>query len=211
MTSRAKVISVAAMVVVLAVAVRIGWVNAHAVTIPTEHYAMGEWVDLSGSYYDNLKQEDMAGYSMRVVDAQTVSYEEFLNQYAVDSPPDDKDLSDDGGDTIILLTYEIKNDSNDGGGIALFRHELIPERKNASYRFDSDLWWLLQPQTKNQASGVALKKGTSYTLQVPFAIVYDPSYLKTYDQAKRTAVGEDRTFELALCNAPVRKIIDVEL
>lgn len=219
---RRVIAAIALSLAVCLVGARIVWVNAHGATIPTEHYGMGEWVDLSGGYFDDLHGENMQGYSVRITKAESLSYNEFVAQYAKEIP-DSLDVSaglDEGKvttvsdnpdeKTIVSLTYEIKNEGNDAGGIALFRHNLVPSRKNVAYTFNRDLWTSVEPQMKDQIGGFGLKKDSSYTTHVPFTFVSDPPYFQKFDYEILQPVAGDTSFELTLCNAPVRKIIDVE-
>ena len=195
---------------------RIGIVNANAETIPTEHYSLGEWVDLTGCYFNELSSEDMAGYSLRVVSAEAMNASEYIARYGVDSSAlenvEVKNASIGPDADVVVLEYETRNDSNDEGGIALYYERLIPARKNVAYSYDEQLWLSAEPQMKSGfPGGFGLVKGTSFTTHVPFCYVSNPGYLEKYDRQLRMPVCADRDFELILCNAPTRKIVRVSL
>lgn len=198
------------------IACRIGVVNANAETIPTEYYSLGEWVDLTGCFFNELSGEDMAGYSLRVVSAEAMNASEYLNRYAVDSEALEKaevaNVSIGSAADAVVLEYEVRNDSNENGGIALYYERLIPARKNVAYSYDEQLWLSAEPQMKSGFSGgFGLVEGTSFTTHVPFCYVSNPGYLEKYDRQLRMPIGADRDFELILCNAPTRKIVKVSL
>lgn len=198
------------------IACRIGIVNANAEEIPTEYYSLGEWVDLTGCFFNELSSEDMAGYSLRVANAEAMNASEYLDRYSVDSEVlEDVEVENTsiGPDAdVVVLEYEVRNDSNENGGIALYNQRLIPARKNVAYSYDEQLWLSTEPQLKSGFSGgFGLVKGTSFVTHIPFCYVSNPGYLEKYDRQLRMPVGADRDFELILCNAPTRKIVRVSL
>ena len=65
-------------VALLAVGVRIWWVNVSLPRIPEETYETGEWVRLEGAFHDNASSEDTSGYSIKVVSAEVMSRSEYL-------------------------------------------------------------------------------------------------------------------------------------
>ena len=198
------------------IACRIEVVNANAETIPTEYYSLGEWVDLTGCFFNELSGEDMAGYSLRVVNAEAMNASEYLARYAVDTEALEKaevaNVSIGSAADVVVLGYEVRNDSNENGGIALYYERLIPARKNVAYSYDEQPWLSAEPQMKSGFSGgFGLAKGTSFATRVPFCYASNPGYLEKYDRQLRIPVGIDRDFELILCNAPTRKIVRVSL
>lgn len=196
----------------IAVGARIAWVNAQAVVIPAEHYAMGEWVDLSGTYFNEAKSEPKDGYSMRVNSAEAMTIEEYVQRYGKGGEATGSYVAKETDrEALVVLEYEVKNEGNDQGGIILFQHKLVPERKNGEYGYIDELWWLAEPQMKDAPGQFSLKKDSTYTTSIPFAIQGKPDYLQKYDHQILLPVGDDSSFELALSNAPVKKIIDIEL
>ena len=69
-------------VALLAVGVRIWWVNVSLPRIPEETYETGEWVRLGGAFHDNASSEDTSGYSIKVVSAEVMSRSEYLEKCA---------------------------------------------------------------------------------------------------------------------------------
>lgn len=198
------------------IASRVGVVNANAETIPTEYYPLGEWADLTGCFFNELSGEDMAGYSLRIVSAEAMNASEYLARYSADPEvPENVEVKNTsiGPDAdVVVLEYEVRNDSNENGGIALYNQRLIPARKNVAYSYDEQLWLSTEPQLKSGFSGgFGLVKGTSFVTHIPFCYVSNPGYLEKYDRQLRMPVGADRDFELILCNAPTRKIVRVVL
>lgn len=214
--TRRSFLALGGMVAFGLIACRIGIVNANAETIPTEYYPQGEWVDLTGCFFNELSGEDMSGYCLRVASAEAMNASEYLARYGVDSEISEnvevENVSIGPDADVVVLEYEVRNDSNEDGGIALYNQRLIPARKNVAYSYDEQLWLSAEPRLKSGfLGGFGLVKGTSFITHVPFCYVSNPGYLEKYDRQLRMPVGDDCSFELILCNAPMRKIVTISL
>lgn len=129
--------------VVLCIAFRIAWVNSkEADTYPEERYSTGEWVELDGAFFNHVS-ESTRGYAVKVDGASIVSPREYL---ALEGRGD-FDLHDDLDEkSVICVTYKIKNRDNCEGAVLLYLHCLVPDRKNAFYTCDFQLWNAAHPE-----------------------------------------------------------------
>lgn len=186
---------------------RICWINMgdRPEGYPVEQYNMGEWVELDGAFFSDAT-ESTDGYSIKVTGAELMSCDEFIKQYGkTDTLPKLSSTPQ----SVVAIEYEVRNEGNSDGAILLFMHELIPERKNAAYECDADLWNASQPQLGG-TMGFTVKEGTTYSFTAPFTLLYQPDYFETYDNMKRAKI-EDTSFELVVSRAPVQKVINVNL
>ena len=67
--------TVAALLLISILGVRIWYINSSVITIPVETYKVGEWVELDGAFQD-VSYENTDGYSLRVKSAAIKSYSE---------------------------------------------------------------------------------------------------------------------------------------
>lgn len=209
---RAKVI-ITSLVVVCAFALiaRIAWVNINAEHFTEEHYSMGEWVDLSGTYFESPDWENYDGYYLRVNNAEILTLDEYRSKYGNGKYANSEIAGMNGNEkNILVVDYDIRNDDNTEGGIAYLHHSLIPESKNIDYSIDNELWKISEPESEDALGTVGILPGTEYTSHVPYTFVSNPPYFQTYDYEIRMPVT-DRKFELIVSNGPVRKIIDIEV
>lgn len=65
--------TVAALLLISILGVRIWYINSSVITIPVETYKVGEWVELDGAFQD-VSYENTDGYSLRVKSAAIKSY-----------------------------------------------------------------------------------------------------------------------------------------
>ena len=79
------------LVLLLLIVVRIVHVNTNVLTIPEERYAQNQWVELNGAFQE-MDDENTEGYSVRILGAEQLTYNEFLEKYgASENPPEGKD------------------------------------------------------------------------------------------------------------------------
>ncbi len=192
-----------AVAVACAVGARIYVVNATAVTFPEEHYPMNQWVDLNGAFLHKIS-ESTQGYSIKVKSARLMSYNDYIREFGLD-----KTKVKEGFDTnsVLNLEVEMKNEGNDNGSFFIFAASLIPERKDNYLIFNRFLWQESEPDQDSSALATGLLKDTSYTTNIPYEInLGNPG-----DNQEVQSPITDTSFELIVSNAPVRKIIDIDL
>lgn len=183
------------------VGIRVWQLNTSAPTILTEHYEMGEWVDLNGAFLKS-SSEYTNGYSIKVNEAQLCSYNEYIENYGLDSG-----LAVEGLDekSIIDLEVEIKNRGNRKGGVLIFECKLVPERKNEYFIRDNELWSQLEPKMKDNFL-MRLVEDSDYTTHIPYKVNLIDDNLGQYKKPIN-----DTSFELVVSNSPVRKVVEINL
>ena len=93
------------LVLLLLIVVRIVHVNTNVLTIPEERYAQNQWVELNGAFQE-MDDENTEGYSVRILGAEQLTYNEFLEKYgASENPPEGKDDIE----TVLDVEYEFRN------------------------------------------------------------------------------------------------------
>ncbi len=188
------------------VAGRIAAVNADAFAVPSRHAAVGEWVDLGGSFFaEALEKAD--GYGLHVTGAEVMDADAYLARYAASEMVLGVDTSRDEPGSVLCLTYEVRNEEAEEGGILLIEHQVVASDRNCAYRVDGELLEAAYPQLAGQM-GFSLLPDTSFEVHVPFSVQRDPGYLQAYDRAYRGAIAEG-PWALILANAPERLVVDV--
>ncbi|MFR8208551.1 hypothetical protein [Hominenteromicrobium sp.] len=83
--------------------------------IPEERYAQNQWVELNGAFQE-MDDENTEGYSVRMLGAEQLTYNEFLEKYgASENPPEGKDAIE----TVLDVEYEFRNVGNSDGYLPL--------------------------------------------------------------------------------------------
>ena len=122
------------LVLLLLIVVRIVHVNTNVLTIPEERYAQNQWVELNGAFQE-MDDENTEGYSVRILGAEQLTYDEFLEKYgASENPPEGKD----GIETVLDVEYEFRNVGNSDGYLLLIQYMIAGPYY--SLIFDSTLW-----------------------------------------------------------------------
>lgn len=222
----------------------IGWriwaINQNQLSIPEEHYTMGEWVDLDGAFlYDY--QENTKGYSLRITGAELMTAPEYIDRFGKDddagSSPTKavgtagnisasetttaevgpastaRGLSASGeyddDESVLVLHYDVKNQGNDAGYIDMVTQWVMSDKKNRFYRCDYDLWQIAEP-VMGEMPVMKLVKDSEYSTAIPFSNTQSRSLFANANEEKRLQIT-DESVHLVVSNAPVRKIIDIEL
>lgn len=201
---RMTAIAVVAFALVAVVSARIAYVNYDVPHIIEEHYSVGEWVELDGAFLSSI-QENTEGYSLRVVSAELMSYNDYIRRYGQDPSAVVEGLD---SKSVIALEMEVENEGNEEGAIFLFECKLVPARGNEYFTRDSALWIESERQMEGTvALYLSLVEGTSYTTVIPYTInSIDEEGLSQYK-----ATIEDSSFGLVVSNHPTRKIIDISI
>ena len=204
------ILGIVAALLVAAYGMRVWYVNAHPVEapIPVEHHVMGEWVNLDGTYLF-ADYQSPEGYSVRVSKAELLTPNEFIDLYGAEGS---QHLDSDEGDvkSVVSLEVEIEHVGDGEVGIVLFEQRLIPERKNVAYRYDDELWWMVEPSLKDNPGMFSLLPDTTYVTHIPFTYTTNPDLMESYDKSPRMEIA-DTSFEYLLSNEPVKTVVDIEL
>lgn len=201
-------LALVAAVLVATWAVRVWYVNAYPPEkpVPVEHYAMGEWVDLDGTYLFADYQSPQ-GYSVRVNKAELLTPREYLERYGAEGY---EPVDDDEGKSVVSLEVEIEHVGDGEVGLVLFEQRLIPERKNVALHYDMDLWGEAEPALKGEPGIFALRPDSTYVAHIPFTFIATPDLMESYEESPRLEIA-DAAFEYLLSNEPVKKVVDIVL
>lgn len=185
---------------------RIYAVNSHDYTYPIEHHPVGEWVDLSGTFFYDKALEHLDGYSICVQDARIVSYNEYIALYGLDPAQQvDSPTYDEPG--IVCVTMVLKNEGNSDGMFSMLDAKLYPQGGITGYQADGSLWSTSNPNFDDTFFYIGVLPDTEVVLHVPFPV---PTTAATFDMKYQLPVTES-DFEFVLSIAPVRHVIDIHL
>ena len=190
-------VGVLALVAVVAIGVRIWWVNANLPSIPLEYYQMGEWIPLEGAFQNGTSSEQTQGYSLMVESAEVVTYDEYLKRHGAAPTGTHGDVR-----CVVDVALRIKNDGTEQGGINVFQMVLTPERGNEYLICDVMSEEALWPQAEpNADSSVSIRPGTEYVTHIPYV----------FNGGEEVYGREvtDHSFTLLASRMPVRKMIVV--
>ena len=203
-TKRYLIALFAAVLCICAVAVRIWWVNAHAVQLPVERYDEGQWLEI-GAAFNYSNEEKMDGYAFRVNSVEVMTPNEYLRKYG----KDDVRKVDRGNErTILAVNLTMRNSDNTEGGIKSYLWKVVPASRSTMYSPDNELWSHAVKNTES-LSMFSVVPGTEVTTVVPFRGLTDNDYGGSWSDMKREPIKDSR-FEFVLTNLPVRKLIDME-
>ena len=181
------------LVLLLLIVVRIVHVNTNVLTIPEERYAQNQWVELNGAFQE-MDDENTEGYSVRILGAEQLTYNEFLEKYgASENPPEGKDDIE----TVLDVEYEFRNVGNSDGYLLLIQYMIAGPYY--SLIFDSTLWSVCTPTGEGQLA-TALQEDTTYSFHVPY--IFAGGFSKDLEGEKLAAV---------VSRIPVKKMIEFTL
>lgn len=181
------------LVLLLLIVVRIVHVNTNVLTIPEERYAQNQWVELNGAFQE-MDDENTEGYSVRILGAEQLTYDEFLEKYgASENPPEGKEDIE----TVLDVEYEFRNVGNSDGYLLLIQYMIAGPYY--SLIFDSTLWSVCTPTGEGQLA-TALQEDTTYSFHVPY--IFAGGFSKDLEGEKLAAV---------VSRIPVKKMIEFTL
>lgn len=190
MKAKKIVLCVVSLVLLLLIIVRIVNVNTNVLMIPEERYSQNQWVELNGAFQESDK-ENTEGYSVRILGAEQLTYDEFLKKYgASENPPEGKDDIE----TVLDVEYEFRNIGNSDGYLLLIQYMIAGPYY--SLIFDSTLWSVCTPTGGGQIA-TALKEDSTYSFHVPY--IFAGGYSKDLTGEELMAV---------VSRVPVKKMIE---
>lgn len=196
-------------VAVCALAGRVWWVNNRKYPYPYEtvHHATGEWVDLDGAFISDAT-EGTQGYSVRVVNAELLSHDEYIGLYAADSTQVEDIMMGLNDKSVVCLTLELRNDAAvEGGFIFLGEARLIGDGLPLKYSYDPVLWAASNPNITDMSYYIGVVPGTVTTQHVPYSLIHSQEDNGRYTEPLPTV----SSYEFVVSNAPVRHVIDIDL
>ena len=140
--------TVAALLLISILGVRIWYINSSVITIPVETYKVGEWVELDGAFQD-VSYENTDGYSLRVKSAAIKSYSDFVREYGESEDYMEEDIRPE-----LVLDVE-------------FEFQYFVEGRYFTMVPNSSLWFLTVPKGEGQM-GFVLDQDTSFEFHVPY-------------------------------------------
>lgn len=180
-------------------AINVFKVNTDVEKAPVAVYPMGQWVEYGDNFYDK-ETEGRSGYSVKVVDADVVRFDEYLNQHNISVFKDEELFKPE---YIYDVTVVVKNDNNSDSGISMIDTTL--NSVNDIMQVDFDVFDALYPQLYGSVS-FSVKPGTEMEFHFPFVIANE-SFQKVCDYKYLT--GE--TFYLNLSQYPVKQRIEIKV
>lgn len=190
MKGKKILLSAASILLALLVIGRIIYVNTDVRTIPEERYFQNEWVELNGAFQD-IDDENTDGYSVRIIGAEQLSYDDFLEKYdATTTPPEGMESLN----SVLDVEYEFRNEGNSNGYLLLIQYMVAGPYYTLT--FDPDLWVVCTPTGGGNIS-TALKENTTFSFHVPY--VFAGNYEKDLSGEKLAVV---------VSRVPVKKMIE---
>lgn len=174
-------------------------VNSIVERVPVKVHSMEQWVEYGDNFYDKAT-ENRTGYSVKVVDAEVVAFDEFLKQNNI-SVYKDKELFKP--EYIYDVTVIIKNKNNTDSGISMIDTTL--NSINNIMQVDFDVFDALYPQLNGSIS-FSVKPGTEMEFHFPF-VVANADFEKICDYEYLT----NNTFYLNLSQYPIESSIEVKV
>ena len=192
---------------VLLIGARIGWVNSHALSYPTVHHKMGEWVDLDGAFIYERASESTDDYAIRVTNAELLSYNEYINRYGEDAsklmPGDERrDIK-----SVLCLTVDLRNYGKDGQ-FFIGEAKALPDKTIKALALDRELWKESNRNIDKTMMFLSVYPNTEFTLHIPYI-----TNSVAYSNVDGRYAGELDVDSLSfvISTAPVRHIIDIAL
>ena len=174
-------------------------VNSIVERVPVKVHSMEQWVEYGDNFNDKAT-ENRTGYSVKVVDAEVVAFDEFLKQNNI-SVYKDKELFKP--EYIYDVTVIIKNKNNTDSGISMIDTTL--NSINNIMQVDFDVFDALYPQLNGSIS-FSVKPGTEMEFHFPF-VVANADFEKICDYEYLT----NNTFYLNLSQYPIESSIEVKV
>ena len=174
-------------------------VNSTVERVPVKVHSMEQWVEYGDNFYDKAT-ENRTGYSVKVVDAEVVAFDEFLKKNNI-SVYKDKELFKP--EYIYDVTVIIKNKNNTDSCISMIDTTL--NSINNIMQVDFDVFDALYPQLNGSIS-FSVKPGTEMEFHFPF-VVANAAFEKICDYEYLT----NNTFYLNLSQYPIENSIEVKV
>lgn len=173
--------------------------NSTVEKVPKKIYSMEQWVEYGNNFYDKAT-ENRTGYSVKVVDAEVVAFDEFLKQNNISVYKDEELFKPE---YIYDVTVIIKNKNNTDSGISMIDTTL--NSINNIMQVDFDVFDALYPQLNGSIS-FSVKLGTEMEFHFPF-VVANADFEKICDYDYLTS----NTFYLNLSQYPTENSVEVKV
>lgn len=174
-------------------------VNSTVERVPAKVHSMEQWVEYGHNFYDKAT-ENRNGYSVKVVDAEIVAFDEFLKRNNISVYKDEELFKPE---YIYDVTVVVKNENNTDSGISMIDTTL--NSINNIMQVDFDVFDALYPQLNGSIS-FSVKPGTEMEFHFPF-VVANADFEKICDYDYLT----NNTFYLNLSQYPMQTSIEVKV
>ncbi len=174
-------------------------VNSTVEKVPQKVHPMGQWVEYGDNFYDK-ETENRTGYSVKVVDAEVIAFDDFLKQNSISVFKDEELFKPE---YIYDITVIVKNENNNDSGISMIDTTL--NSINNIMQVDFDVFDALYPQLNGSIS-FSVKPGTEMEFHFPF-VVANADFEKICDYEYLT----NNSFYLNLSQYPIEKSIEVKV
>lgn len=174
-------------------------VNSTVEKVPKKVHPMEQWVEYGDNFYDKAT-ENRNGYSVKVVDAKVVAFDEFLKQNNISVYKDEELFQPE---YIYDVTVIVKNENNTTSGISMIDTTL--NSINNIMQVDFDVFDALYPQLNGSIS-FSVKPGTEMEFHFPF-VVANADFEKICDYDYLAS----NTFYLNLSQYPIENSIEVKV
>lgn len=198
MKSKKKVICLLIILIMIATAIRIYYINAVAVQPHNEYYSQNEWVDFGGSYFRGY-HESTDGYSVRVDKTQLHTAKEYAEKYSID------DIGGEGYEEveyIMEITITIRNEDNSDGYIMVGDWTVVGVNHDYLAFMNPDLLMKSDERINEYISSLTTPENLERQISLPFAL----ERLHTEQE-----IENNEPFELIVTKYPMRNIVRVEL
>ena len=174
-------------------------VNSTVERVPVKVHSMEQWVEYGDNFYDKAT-ENRNGYSVKVVNAKIVAFDEFLKQNNISVYKDEELFKPE---YIYDVTVIVKNENNTDSGISMIDTTL--NSINNIMQVDFDVFDALYPQLNGSIS-FSVKPGTEMEFHFPFVVANaDFEKICNYDYLS------NNTFYLNLSQYPIENSIEVNV
>ena len=174
-------------------------VNSTVERVHVKVHSMEQWVEYGDNFYDKAT-ENRNGYSVKVVNAKVVAFDEFLKQNNISVYKDEELFKPE---YIYDVTVIVKNENNTDSGINMIDTTL--NSINNIMQVDFDVFDALYPQLNGSIS-FSVKPGTEMEFHFPF-VVANADFEKICDYDYLT----NNTFYLNLSQYPIENSIEVKV
>lgn len=192
-------------IVVLCILIFCVWAfNVHRVNSTVERvlvkvHPMEQWVEYGDNFYDKAT-ENRNGYSVKVVNAEVVWFDEFLKQNNISVYKDEELFKPQ---YIYDVTVMVRNKNNTNSGISMIDTTL--NSINNIMQVDFDIFDALYPQLNGSIS-FSVKPGTEMEFHFPF-VVANAEFEKICDYSYLTS----NSFYLNLSQYPIKQSIEIKV
>ncbi len=174
-------------------------VNSTVERVPQKVHLMGQWVEYGDNFYDKAT-ENRNGYSVKVVDAEVIVFDDFLKQNNISVYKDEELFKPQ---YIYDVTVVVRNENNTDSGINMIDTTL--NSINNIMQVDFDVFDALYPQLNGSIS-FSVKPGTEMEFHFPFVVANaDFEKICNYDYLT------NNTFYLNLSQYPIENSIEVKV